>query len=102
MHVLPVGASPLAKDGQQEAGRNGGADNTGNIRTHGMHEQEVGRVGLLTLQIGNPGGHWHSGHTGRVDEGIDLSTGKLAHYLSAQQTATGGQNESTNTQNNDF
>ena len=42
-----------AKHAQQETCGNGGADNTGNIGAHGMHEQEVGRIGLLAFLVGN-------------------------------------------------
>ena len=67
-----------------------------------MHEQEVGGVCLLAFQVGNTGSHRHSGNTGRADEGIDLAAGELAHHLTAQQTANGGQDECANAQNNDL
>ena len=63
----------LAEYAQQEACGDGGADDAGHVGAHGVHQQEVGGVGLLAFQVGHPGGHGHGGHTGGADEGVDLA-----------------------------
>ena len=40
-----------AKHGQQETRSHGGADDARHVRAHGMHEQEVGGVGALALEL---------------------------------------------------
>ena len=63
----------LAKDLQQEACGDGGADNAGHIGAHGVHQQEVTGVVLLTDHVGNTGSHGNGGDTGRTDQRIDLA-----------------------------
>ena len=92
----------LTKDGQQEACCDGGADNTGHVGAHSVHEQEVGGVSLLAFQVGNTGCHGNSGNTCGTNQRIDLAAGQLAHHQTAQQTAASGQDECANTQNNDL
>ena len=82
-------------------GDNGGTNHTGNVRAHSVHEQEVGGVVLLANGVGNTGGHGHSGHTGRADEGVDLALGQPAHDLTAQQTTAGGDDEGDDAQPHD-
>ena len=65
----------LAEHTEQEACRDGRADDTGHVGAHSMHQQEVGGVGLLAFLIGYTGSHRHGGNTGRADKGIDLALG---------------------------
>lgn len=39
------------------------SDNTGNVRAHSVHEQEVTRVILKTDLVGNTGSHWNCRNT---------------------------------------
>ena len=41
-------AGKSAESCDEDTGRNCGTDNSGNIRTHSIHQQEVGRIKLLT------------------------------------------------------
>ena len=56
-----------AEDAEQETSGDGGADNTGHVGAHSVHQQEVGGVGLLALLVGHTGSHGHGGHAGRAD-----------------------------------
>ncbi len=51
------GSAFLTKHAQQEPCGDGGTDDAGHIGAHGMHQQEVGGIVLLTFHIGNTGGH---------------------------------------------
>ena len=92
----------LAEHGQQEAGRDGGADNAGHVGTHGVHQQEVGGVVLLADGVGHTGSHGNRRNTGGADQGVDLPAGELAHHVAAQQTAGSGNAEGYDAQNHDL
>mgnify|MGYP007037131244 CR=1 FL=1 len=62
-------------------GGTSGAYNTGNVRTHGVHEKEVGRIFFLTYHLGYTRCHRYSGNTGSANERIDLTLGQPAHQL---------------------
>ena len=64
-----------AEDAQQETCSDGGADNASHVGAHGVHQQEVGRIGLLAFLIGYTGSHRNGRHTGGTDEGVDLALG---------------------------
>ena len=91
----------LAKDLQQEACGDGGADNAGHVGAHGVHQQEVTGVVLLAHHVGNTGSHGNGGDTGRTDQGVDFALGGLAHDQTAQQTTGGGDAEGDDAQQND-
>jgi len=42
---------PSAQEGQHDAGGYGAADDTSHVRTHGMHQEVVARVGLLAHDL---------------------------------------------------
>ena len=82
-----------AEDRKQEACRDSGADNAGNVGTHCVHEQEVRFVVLSADVLGNACGHGDCGNTGRADEGVDLLAGGVVHDNAAEQTADGRDSE---------
>ena len=92
----------LLEYSKQETGCNCRADNAGYVRTHSVHQQEVGRVCLLTNLLGNTGSHRHCGYTGRTDQRIDLTAADDIHHLAAQQTADCREAECQQTQNHDL
>ena len=86
---------------QEEAGSSCGADNTGNVRTHGVHEQEVGRIFLLAFDLSHTGSHRNGGYTGGTDQRVDLALGNPAHDVAKDDAAKGGEQECNQTQNDD-
>lgn len=46
-----------ANHGQHGTSRNSRTNNTGYVRAHGMHEQEVGRIGFLADNLGDTSCH---------------------------------------------
>ena len=91
-----------AEDRKQEACRDSGADNAGNVGTHCVHEQEVRFVVLSADVLGNACGHGDCGNTGRADEGVDLLAGGVLHDNTAAQTADGRDGECAQTEDNDL
>ena len=65
----------LAEHCQQEACRDCGADDAGDVGSHGVHQQEVGGVGLLALHLGDARRHRDGGHAGGADQRVDLLLG---------------------------
>ena len=92
----------LAEDGEQEACRDGGADDARDVRAHGVHEQEVGGVGLLADHLGNTRGHRDGGDAGRADQRVDLLAGQLAHDVAADEAAGRGDAESDEAEEDDL
>ncbi len=91
----------LAKHGNQEARGNGRADDAGDVRAHGVHEQEVRRVRLLALDLGHARRHGHRRHARRADQRVDLAAGELIHKLADKQSANGGERKGNQTQCHD-
>ena len=91
-----------AEDRQQEAGRDGGADDAGHVGAHGVHQQEVGGVLLLAHHLGHAGRHRHGGHAGGADQRVDLAAGQGAHDVARQQAAHGGDAEGHETEDDDL
>ena len=56
-----------ANHGQHGTSRNSRTNNTGYVRAHGMHEQEVGRIGFLADNLGDTSCHRNGGNTGTAD-----------------------------------
>ena len=77
----------LAEHGDEHAGRDSGTDDAGDVRAHGMHEQEVGRVLLLADLLGDAGRHRDGGDAGRADQRVNLLAGQLAHDVAADEAA---------------
>lgn len=74
---------------QQHPGRHGGAYHAGDVRSHGMHQQEIVRVAFQADFVGDPGRHRHSRNTGRADQRVDRRAAETVHDL-GHDDATGG------------
>ena len=72
------------------------------FRAHGVHEQEVGGVGLLADHLGNTRGHRDGGDAGRADQRVDLLAGQLAHDVAADEAAGRGKAEGEEGQGSEF
>ena len=75
-----------SENSHERTGRNGCTDYTCHVRSHCVHQQEVGRISLRTYLLRYTGCHRNSGYTGRTDQRIDLASGKLAHKLYLSST----------------
>src|SRR5690554_3012914 len=80
---------------------NRGTDNTGHVRTHCVHQQEVLRVGFQAHLVGDPRRHGHRGYTGGANQRVDRFLGELVHQFRHQYTGSGAHTESQNTQAQD-
>ena len=85
-------------NGHKHTGRHRRTYNAGNIRTHGVHKQEVLGIFLLANLIGNAGGHGNGRNTGRTDKRIDLSAGENIHKLSEQHSESGSHSKGEKTE----
>ena len=65
-------ASHLLHQRQKYARSDCRPDNTGDIGSHRVHQQEVVRIGFLTHLIGDPRRHGNSRNAGRTNQRIDL------------------------------
>ena len=79
----------LTNNVDQNACGDSRADNAGNIRTHGVHEQEVGGILLLTDLLRDASRHRNGRNAGGTDQRIDLAACHLVHDL-AEEHAEGG------------
>ena len=89
----------LVQEAQQNTGCDGAADDAGHVRTHSVHEQEVGAVVLLTLDQGDAGGIGHGGDAGVTDERIDfvVALEEEVEELHEEHTRGGGNHEGEGT-----
>jgi hypothetical protein len=67
-------AGGLSQEAEQDTCCYGRTDNTGNVGTHGVHEEEVAAVFLLAFLLRYAGCHRYGADTGRTDEGVNLGT----------------------------
>ena len=95
-------ACRLAEQGHQDACGDGGTDNTGNVRAHGVHEQEVGGVLLLADDLGDTRGHRNGGNTGGTDQRVDLLLQEEVHELGKQDAASSTEAEGNDTHRHDL
>ena len=84
------------------AGCNTGSDNARNVRSHRVHQQEVGRVRLLTLYLRYTGCHWYGGYTCRSNERIDWRLGNRVHQFRDEDAAGCSEAECQNAEDNDL
>ncbi len=90
-----------AEQQEQETGGNSRADNARDVRTHCVHEQEVRRVGLASLNLRNARRHGNGGDACGADEGIDLALGDKIHELAEKHAACGREAECSQTEDDD-
>ena len=87
---------------EDKACGNSGADDTGYVRAHSVHEQEVCRICLLALNLRNAGCHRNGRYTGRADQRVYLAAGQLIHNLAEQQAADGRERERDQAEDDDL
>ena len=95
-------ALKYTEDSHECTGCYGSTDNACYVRTHSMHEQEVGRIGFCTNLLGYTCCHRNCGYTCGTDQRIDLSTGKYTHQFTKQNTCGGTEHECDQTQSYDL
>ena len=71
-----VHLNTLRQESKEGTGSDGGANDTSDVRTHGMHEQEVVAVVLQTEVVTDTGSHRNSRHTGITDERVQFLVGE--------------------------
>ena len=93
--VLNLTSHVLIQEAQQDTCGDCAADNAGHVGTHGVHEQEVGAVVLLTFDQGDAGCIGHGGDAGVTDERVDLVVAleEEVEELHEQHTGSGGDDE---------
>ena len=91
-----------AEDLQQKACGDRGADDAGDVRSHGVHQKEVRGVCLLSLDLADTRSHRDGADARGADERIDLAAGELIHQLADQQTADRGDGERHQTEHDDL
>ena len=62
----------LCEEAEEYAGSHSRTDHTGNVGTHGVHEQVVAGIVFETEVVGDTCGHRHSRNAGVADERVDL------------------------------
>ena len=72
--IFPGGFQGLSQEAQQDTGRDGGADDTGYVRAHGMHEQVVVLVEFTADDLGYAGAVRYGGYASVADQRVDLAS----------------------------
>ena len=80
----------LTEESEQDTCGNGRANHAGNVRTHGMHEQEVVGIGLQAFLVGNAGCHRNGTDTGITDERVDFVTLRQEEVHDVYEADTAG------------
>ena len=92
----------LRESANHVTGADCGTDNAGHVRAHGVHQQEVGRIGLLSFTLGNTGSHRNGGYARGTDQRIDLSAAQLVHQLADEQAADGAEGKCDQSEHNNL
>ena len=90
-----VHLNTLRQESKEGTGSDSGADDTSDVRTHGMHEQEVMAVVLQTEVVTDTCSHRNSRHACITDQGVQFLTLWLeeVHNLHKAYTRGGGNHE---------
>ena len=101
--VLRLTSHLLVQEAQQDTCGHCAADDAGHVGTHGVHEQEVGAVVLLTLDQGDTRRIGHGRNTGVTDERVDfvVALEEEVEELHEEHTGSGGDHEGEGTQHED-
>ena len=93
--ILSLKSSVLIQETQQDTCGDRAADDAGHVRTHGVHEQEVGAVVLLTFDQGDTRCIGYGRDTGVTDERVDLVVAleEEDEELHEEYTGSGGDDE---------
>ena len=91
------------EEGEEDTCGDGGADDAGNVGTHGVLEEVVGLVVLETHIVGHAGGIGHGADAGVADEGVDLVAflEEEVHQFDEEDTHEGGDDEGAGTEGED-
>ena len=79
----------------------GGADDAGDVRSHGVHEEEVAGLRLRTDDLADARCHRHGGNAGRADQRVDLAARDDVHDLAEEDAARRTGDESDETEHDD-
>lgn len=90
------------KEREHDSGRHCGADDTRDVRAHGVHEQEVAGVLLLRDPLHYPCSHGNGRDSSRTDHGVDLSSAPLLHELPEEDSSTRAEDEGHKAQQDDL
>ena len=90
----------MTQNAEQYTCSNCRTDNTGYVRTHSVHKQEVCGIFSLTYFLRNTCSHRNSRYTGTSYKRIDLTACSEAHKLSEQNTASRSETEGYQTEGN--
>ena len=66
-------AYPLPEETEEDSGGDGGADDSGDVRSHRVHQKVVVRVELPADDLGDTRAVRNGGHSGVAYERIDLA-----------------------------
>ncbi len=92
----------FAEESKKEACGNSGTYDSSDIRSHGVHQQEVAGIGLLTLNLGYPRRHGYRGYALRSRLRIYLAAGYEIHNLAEKNAADSAEAEGDKTEDNNF
>ena len=99
--VTTDGLDILLEDADEHTGSDSRTDDTCYVRSHSMHEQEIGRIFFLTDFLGDSCSHRNCRYTCRANERIDFSVSSPAHEFSEQNAAGRSETECDQTKCND-
>src|SRR5699024_6569160 len=87
-------SNPLHTEDRHKGSRSYGCtDYSGNVWSHGVHQQKVGRICFRSHFLGYTGCHRYSGYTGGTDQWVDLAVGQLAHQLAQEHASRSTEGE---------
>src|SRR5574344_2006881 len=86
---------------QHDTTGDGSTEYTGQIRAHGMHDQEVLAVFLLSDKVRYTSRNWDRGDTSRTNQRIDLATADLVHDAGADNTRACAENKGNEAKRDD-
>ena len=87
IHILQGGLLACRTNHGQHGTRcNSGTDNACYVGAHSVHQQEVGRICLLTYNLGYTRSHRNGGYARGTDQRIDFAAGSDLHQLAKETT----------------
>ena len=91
-----------SEDRHEYSGCYGCSDNSGYVRSHSVHKQEIGRICFCSDLLGYSCSHRYCGYTCGTDKRIDLPSGQLAHKLAEQHSCCGSERECDKSEDDDL
>ena len=99
--MLPSGGKLRLEYAKKDAGGNSRADDTGDIRSHRVLQEEVRGIFFLPDVVDDPGGIGNGGNTGRTDQGVDRGVADEIHQLGEEDASCGGHGKGQAAENKD-